>query len=106
MYAEAEYHLNGSTPAAIDAINQVRVRAGMPGVTDVTPEVIIHERDVELGLECLRFHDLVRWSLLPDPWVDPVGMVSGYVAGKNEYLPIPIKEITHSEGLLEQNPGW
>ncbi|MCK5135575.1 MAG: RagB/SusD family nutrient uptake outer membrane protein [Bacteroidales bacterium] len=106
MYAEAEYHLNGSTPVAIDAINQVRARAGMPGVTQVTPEVIIHERDVELGLECLRFHDLVRWSLLPEPWVDPVVMVSGYVAGKNEYLPIPIEEITKSEGLLKQNPGW
>ena len=31
-------------------------------------------------------------------------MVSRYVAGKNEYLPIPIVEITMSEGLLEQNP--
>lgn len=106
MYAEAEYQLNGSTSLAIDAINQVRTRVGMPVVTEVTPEVIMHERDVELGLECLRFHDLVRWSLLPDPWVHPADMVTGYVAGRNEYLPIPVVEITKMEGLLKQNPGW
>jgi len=106
MYAEAEYHAHGSTPVALAAINQVRERAGMSPVTEVTPEVIIHERDVEFGLECTRFHDLVRWSLLPSPWVQPADMVSGYVVGKNEYLPIPLSEITKMEGLLKQNPGW
>ena len=106
MYAEAEYHLHGSTPLAVSALNEVRTRAGMPAVTEVTPEVIIHERDIELGLEILRFHDLVRWSLLPSPWVNPADMVSGYVVNKNEYLPIPLAEITKMEGLLEQNPGW
>ncbi len=106
MYAEAEYHMNGSTPVAVNAINQVRARVGMPAVTEVTPEVIIHERDVELGLECVRFLDLVRWSQLPTPWVNPADMVSGFVTGRNEYLPIPLVEITKSEGLLKQNPGW
>jgi len=106
MYAEAEYHAHGSTPVAIATINQVRARAGMPAVSEVTPEIIIHERDVELGLECVRFHDLVRWSLLPSPWVKPADLVSGYVVGKNEYLPIPLAEITKMEGLLKQNPGW
>jgi len=106
MYAEAEYQAHGSTPVAMAAINQVRARAGMPPVTEVTPEVIMHERDVEFGLECTRFHDLVRWSKLPTPWVDPADMVSGYVTGKNEYLPIPLPEITKMEGLLKQNPGW
>ncbi len=106
MYAEAEYHMNGSTPVAVNAINQVRERAGMTPVTEVTPEIIIHERDVELGLECIRFHDLVRWSLLPTPWVQPADLVSGFVVGKNEYFPIPLAEITKMEGLLKQNPGW
>ncbi len=106
MYAEAEYHLNGSTPEALDAINRIRERAGMAPVAEVTPEVIIHERDIELGLECDRFHDLVRWSLLPDPWVNPEEMIIGYQKGKTEYLPIPIDEITKSKGLLKQNPGW
>ena len=106
MYAEAEFHLNGSSQEALDAINQVRTRAGMPLLTEVTPEAIMHERDVELGLECDRFHDLVRWSLLPDPWVNPENMITGYQKGKTEYLPIPIDEITKSKGLLKQNPGW
>lgn len=106
MLCEAEYHLNGSSSLALESINKVRARAGMPLLSEVTPEAIIHERDVEFGFECSRFHDLVRWSLLPSPWIDINEYLPLFVKGKHEYLPIPIREINLMNGDLKQNPGW
>lgn len=106
LLAEAEYHLNGSTQLALDCINEVRNRVGLTPLPVVTPEAIIHERDVEFGFEWQRFFDLVRWSLLPDPWVNPEDLMDGFRSGKNEYLPLPIYEINLSGGKLQQNPGW
>jgi len=106
MLAEAEYQLNGSTGLALDAINEVRGRVGLTPITEVTPEAIMHERDVEFGFEWQRFFDCVRWSLLPDPWVDCEELMDGFIKGKHEYLPIPQYEINLSGGKLKQNPGW
>jgi hypothetical protein len=106
MLAEAEYHLNGSTDLALSSLNAVRERVGLNPVTAVTPEAIIHERDVEFGFEWHRFFDVVRWSLLPEPWTNPEELMEGFQKGKNEYLPIPQYEIDLSGGKLKQNPGW
>jgi hypothetical protein len=78
----------------------------MPEITQVTREAIMHEREVELGFEWLRFFDLVRWSELKNPWVDIVSILPYFKVGKNEYLPIPLTEINLSRGSLKQNPGW
>ena len=109
MYAEAEYHLNPGSSDGLAALNRVRARAGMPDVTALTKEAIIHERDVELAFECIRFHDLVRWSYEDENgeiWAHPEDLVTGYVKGRCEFLPIPISEINVMQGKLEQNPGW
>lgn len=108
MLAEADFHLNNetSTQLALDCINEVRNRTGLEPITEVTREAIIHERDVEFGFEFMRFFDLVRWSMLPDPWVNPEELMPGFQIGKNEYLPIPQSEIDLADGNLEQNPGW
>jgi len=111
MLAEAEFQVNGgtSTQLALDCINEVRERAGLDPISVVTAEAIRHERDVEFGFEFLRFHDLVRWSLLPESnvmWVDIENILPKYQKGKNEYLPIPMYEINLSGGNLKQNPGW
>lgn len=110
MYAEAIYHL-GEDPYPY--INQVRARVGMPAVDEASspmPAALIHERDVEFFGECLRYHDLVRWSLLKDgAWVNPETLpyLQGYYKkGKNEYLPIPQSEIDAMQGKLTQNQGW
>jgi len=66
----------------------------------------MHEREVELGFEWLRFFDLVRWSLLDDPWIDIEETLPYFEQGKNEYLPIPLAEINLARGALKQNPGW
>ncbi len=106
MLAEAEYHLNGSTQLGLDCINEVRNRTGLTPVTEVTPEAIIHERDVEFGFEWMRYFDLVRWSLLPEPWVNITDYIPEFQVGKNEVLPLPQYEINLSGGSLHQNSGW
>ncbi len=105
LCAEAEYHLGRNTEA-MAKINQVRARAGMPDVTEVTPEVIMHERYVELFGEGIHLHDLIRWSLLDDPWVNVADLIPTFVKGQHEYFPMPGPEIDIMAGTLEQNPGW
>jgi len=109
MYAEAEFHINPSSVSGRDALNRVRERAGMPALTSMTKQDIIHERDIELAFECLRFFDLVRWSKpdeTGDVWANPEDLITNFVSGKSEFLPIPISEINVMQGKLVQNPGW
>jgi hypothetical protein len=110
MAAEAENHL-GNSSLALDYLNQVRARARqgnnsiLPDITetneDALNDIIIEERRVELAMEGHRFWDLVRTGKAPQV-LGPLG----FVAGKNELLPIPQNEIDISEGTLTQNPGW
>lgn len=108
MMAEADFMANGetSTPLGVECINKVRARAGLEGISAVTREAIMHEREVEFGFEWLRFFDLVRWSMLDDPWIDIEEVIPYFEKGKNEHLPIPLSEINLSRGSLKQNPGW
>lgn len=73
MFAEAENELNGPTPAAIAAFEEVRKRAFPKGSTAIgtTPttkaaffDAIVNERYLEFGSEGIRKFDLVRWNLL------------------------------------------
>jgi hypothetical protein len=106
MLAEADYHLNGSTQLGLDCINQVRSRAGLNPISSVTPGAIMQERKVEFGFEWLRYFDLIRWSQLPQPWVNITDILPDFEVGKNEVLPLPQYEIDLSGGLLHQNTGW
>jgi hypothetical protein len=108
MYAEADLQLNRASGTGLQYLNSVRARSGMPPIAILTPAAIMHERQVELGLECLRYHDLVRWSLLPNnSWgVSVSNYIPTFVKGKNEYLPIPQYEIDYMNGNLKQNPGY
>jgi hypothetical protein len=78
MYAEADNELgNGPSPAAYNAINQIRRRGrGKPLATaDPTIDLaglnkaqffdsLVKERALELGGEGIRKYDLIRWNLL------------------------------------------
>lgn len=106
LFAEADYLVNGSTSEGLAALNAVRERVGMPLRTEVTPEYIIHERDIELGFETKRYWDLVRWSKYPTPWVNITEILPMYNPIRAGYMPIPISEINLSRGALQQNPGY
>ncbi|MCF8716239.1 RagB/SusD family nutrient uptake outer membrane protein [Joostella atrarenae] len=110
MFAEAEFKLNGSTQAALDAINEVRNRVDMPAFTSITMQDIEDERIKELSLERSRYFDLLRWDKVKERIVDnpqfksESGGTSSYKPGK-EYIDIPQNEID-SNPNFEHNPGY
>ena len=110
MAAEA-LNENGKSAEALTYLNQVRQRARQ-GNTAILPDItttdqtelrdiIYNERRHELAMEGWRFWDLVRTGKAAQV-LGPLG----FIAGKNEFLPIPQNEIDISQGSLVQNPNW
>ncbi|SDL22967.1 RagB/SusD family nutrient uptake outer membrane protein [Siphonobacter aquaeclarae] len=129
IYAEAQAK-NGQFAAARDAINKVRKRAGLPGVTANDEAGLMaaveHERIVELAFEGHRFWDLRRWRkahvVLNNMRVHghrPVADGKGgftyelvdadkqnrYFAPITYYIPLPSTEIVNNPSLT-QIQGW
>ena len=133
--AEAMIQLDQYGPAT-DLINEVRLRAAastsLPmnaGATDIynigtyptftskefALKALKFERRLEFGMEGPRFFDLVRWG-------EAESVLNGYLAvektkrdflsnakftaGRDEYYPIPQREIDFTAGLYVQNPGY
>ncbi|MFM6935155.1 MAG: RagB/SusD family nutrient uptake outer membrane protein [Flavobacteriales bacterium] len=98
MAAEAHYQL-GQTSIAQQLVNQVRGRAGIPGINVNSIDVIYKERRYELSGEGLRFFDLVRTG-------QAATYIDNFVIGKHELFPIPQVEIDLAGGNWAQNPGY
>jgi hypothetical protein len=133
--AEALIQMN-QYGAATDIINQVRLRAAAStsrslaaGATNIYKigeyptftskeyalKALKFERRLEFGMEGPRFFDLVRWG-------EAATVLNGYLAvektkrdflanakftaGRDEYYPIPQREIDFTAGLYSQNPGY
>jgi hypothetical protein len=64
-YTEAALELNKNLPQALDAINQVRNRAGIKLLigSELTIARMRNERKVELAFEDKRFWDIRRWRI-------------------------------------------
>jgi hypothetical protein len=69
-YAEAKIELNQLDQSVYDAIDAVRTRAGMPGVSadrkgsqEKMRQLVRRERKVEFALEGLHFVDVRRWGI-------------------------------------------
>jgi hypothetical protein len=60
-YAEASFELNGAAADNLDAINQIRNRAGVAPLAILTMDKIRHERRIELAFEGYTYWDLRRW---------------------------------------------
>lgn len=58
--AEAAFEL-GHLDEALWAVNEIRRRAGLPALAQITREAIRQERKVELAFEGNRYFDLRRW---------------------------------------------
>ena len=73
------------------------------------------ERRLEFATEGERFFDLVRWGIAETTLNNYISVEKGrrtflstakFTAGRDEYLPIPQSEITFTNGLYKQNPGY
>ncbi|MBP6021998.1 RagB/SusD family nutrient uptake outer membrane protein [Ferruginibacter sp.] len=73
------------------------------------------ERRLEFATEGDRFFDLVRWGIAEPTLNAYIGVeksrrsflsTAKFTAGRDEYLPIPQSEITFTNGLYKQNPGY
>ena len=82
---------------------------------DEAMKIVKTERRLELAMEAERFFDLVRWgdaeSVLKAYFSTekakcPIYNDAEFTANRNEYLPIPSKQISASKGNYTQNPGW
>lgn len=64
-YTEAALEMGTNLPQALDAINQVRNRAGIKLLTsgELTIDRLRNERRVELAFEDKRFWDIRRWRI-------------------------------------------
>lgn len=124
LMAEAQIMKNGDG-AGDKYINEVRTRSHLPEKSGMTLEDLKLEKRCELGLEGLRYLDLKRWgdrqkylgaqgTKFPMFQTDENGVSSityvalenaGWKAGRNEFLPIPAKELEVNP-LMEQNPAY
>ena len=134
--AEAYAQL-GQTDQAIQLVNQIRSRAAMStqmianyqslyGVKlyitnyrgtytkEQAIKIVKMERRLELGMECERFFDLVRWGdaakVLNKYYAEEIDNCAIYTAAhftanKDEYLPVPFEQISASNGHYTQNIG-
>ena len=73
------------------------------------------ERRLEFATEGARFFDLVRWGITEQTLNAYIAIektrrtflaTAKFTAGRDEYLPIPQSEITFTNGLYKQNPGY
>ena len=95
MEAEA---LGASGSRAQALLDAVRARVGLPSVP-VSMNTIMAERRIELAGEGHRWMDLVRTGRAAT-----VLASRGFIAGKNEIWPIPLKELENTK--IVQNPNY
>ena len=113
-YAETLIEL-GQPQEAGKYINQVRARAGLPALTEVTAEDVADEMRHELAFENHRWTDLIRtgkaletMSRFADdmralyPWILPAEFD---IKEERLVYAFPLREI-QTNYLLEQNPGY
>lgn len=121
-YAEAAFEL-GKTDLAMDAVNQIRSRAGIAAVGSITLEKIRHERQVELAFENHRLWDMRRWRIASTvlsntqlhalyPWimwqngVDPSNMKYIFEKVPAPKLTRTFPEMLYYEPVPQQNPPY
>ena len=112
LKAECILHGATGTQADVDAIvTQVRGRAGLGPVANVTLQQLMDERRKEFAAEGTRWHDLVRSGLvttvMPE-WIknEDVGHVMQPFQTNYILYPVPQSELDVKPGLYDQNLGY
>lgn len=114
LMLKAECILHGATgsQADVDAIvNQVRSRAGLTSIANVSLTRLMEERRKEFAAEGSRWHDLVRSgsieTIMP-AWIAAEDVQKVMQPFQKNYIlyPIPQSELDIKPGLYEQNSGY
>jgi hypothetical protein len=102
LAAEAHSRGTGNDVRALEYVNRVRERAGLPALNvtgNALTNAILKERRLELMGEGQHFFDLVRTNRAAEA-------IDGFVTGKHELFPIPLIEIQLAGNRWPQNPGY
>lgn len=112
IYAEALNEINGPTSVTYDAVDQVRRRAGIPALADLTPNLsqeafrdsVFEERRKEFVYQYHRWFDLVRRGA--DYYIKTLTAAGKKgAAPRHLHFPIPQRELDLNPNL-KQNPDW
>lgn len=123
---EAAYYL-GEYSSALNYLNEIRNRAGMPEYDEVSEEIIRHERQVELAFEGHRYWDLRRWRIAEETlhgarlqglrydydWdtqkyqIQFINAESGarVFQERHYYLPLGVGIVSENQNI-DENPGY
>jgi len=114
LMQKAECILNGAPGAQSDVdgiVNQVRARAGLAPLTNVTLAQLFDERRKEFADEGSRWFDLQRSGNLVtimNAWIkkeDTQNRINQVIPNYIIY-PVPISQLNAAPGLYTQNPGY
>jgi hypothetical protein len=121
MLAEAINEQRGGDAEAVNLVNTVRQRAGMPDISGVSGQAdlrerIRNERRWELSMEGINLFDEMRWGTWKDKKFYSGNGTKQIWGGQNtfnynwkgDYLytwPIPRDEVERNSNL-QQTPGW
>ena len=105
MKAEARMRQNGGTAdaVALDCVNQVHTRAGLPAYTasQLTYNELLDERGRELAWEGHRRDDQIRFGTYGSTWE-----FKDASDANHRLFPIPDWVRDGAPGVYEQNPGY
>jgi len=114
LMMKAECILKGAPGNQSDVnaiVNQVRQRASLGPVSNVTLPQLMEERRKEFAGEGLRWHDLVRSGLVETvmtAWIAAEDVQHQLQPFQKNYIiyPVPQSELDVKQGLYTQNPGY
>lgn len=113
LLLKAEAILKGAkgTQTEVDAlVNQVRNRAGLPSIANVSFDALLEERRKEFLGEGIRWNDLVRSGnaiTKMNAWIKNDGILTiNPIIPEFLIYPVPATEIGTKVGLYQQNPGY
>jgi hypothetical protein len=107
IYAEAQIRATGDNAdvSALDALNKVKVRAGVPTVTSATWEDIVWEKAWETAGEWSRWYDIIRTETLDevnalrDPIDNALTPLGSTLTEANPWSPIPANDVSANPNL-------
>jgi hypothetical protein len=107
-------HADGTDPSNY-RISQYVDGVNINWTQDNAREALRWERRLEFAMEGPRFFDLVRWGIAAETlngYLDKEKTRRTFLSsaqftkGRDEYYPIPQREIDFTKGLYQQNPGY